>query len=137
MCSSQRVATRLKQRCPCEHFLAKLVLINCHSNSDSPSPCRLGRDCHLNMIEIGSVAWSESISALSQPLQLAPTSSDDVVTFQFTSGSTGSAKAVPITDRMQNDRFMSGFSLDHVAFAFQPPVSSRRPSPVQAVQPSP
>ena len=89
------------------------------------------------MIEIGSVDWSESISTLSQPLQLAPTSSDDIVTLQFTSGSTGSAKAVPLTDQMQNDRFMSGFSLDHVAFAFQPPVSSRRPSPVQAVQPSP
>jgi acyl-coenzyme A synthetase/AMP-(fatty) acid ligase len=74
------------------------------------------------MIESGSVEWSESISILSQPLQLAPTSSNDVVTLQFTSGSTGSAKAVPLTDQMQNDRFMSGFSVEHVAFAFQPPV---------------
>ena len=78
------------------------------------------------MIEIGSVAWSESISALSQPLQLAPTSSDDVVTFQFTSGSTGSAKAVPLTDQMQNDRFMSGGKFS-VEFAFLPPVPSRFP----------
>jgi hypothetical protein len=141
VCSSQRVATLLKQRCPCEHFLANLVSINCHflgiSDSDSPSPRRLARDCPLHTIEIGSVAWSESISALSQPLQLAPTSSDDLVTLQFTSGSTGSAKAVPVTDRMQNHRFMSGFSLEHVAFAFQPPVSSHHPSTMQAVHPRP
>lgn len=133
VCSSQQVATLLKQRCPCEHFLANLVF----SDSDSPSPCRLSRNCPLNTIEIGSVAWSESISALSQPLQLAPTSSDDVVTLQFTSGSTGSAKAVPITDRMQNDRFMSGYSLEHVAFAFQPPVSSRHLITMQAVHSRP
>jgi hypothetical protein len=80
----------------------------------------------VHSIEIGSVSWTESISSLADPPALAPTSAHDVVTLQFTSGSTGSARAVPVTDKMQNDRFMSGGKFS-VEFAFLPPVPSRFP----------
>lgn len=74
-----------------------------------------------HIIEIGSATWNESIAAFSEPAPLAATVPHDVVTLQFTSGTTGSAKAIPVTDKMQNDRFMSG-GVFNVAFAFQPPV---------------
>ena len=74
----------------------------------------------MNLIEIGSAVWNETITGVNEPLELASTSPHDVVTLQFTSGSTGSAKAVPVTDQMQNQRFMSG-GIFSVAFAFQPP----------------
>jgi acyl-CoA synthetase (AMP-forming)/AMP-acid ligase II len=70
------------------------------------------------MLEIGSTAWMQSITEMEEPLQLAPISPCDVVTLQFTSGSTGAAKAVPFTDRMLNERFMSSCKF-HVLFAFQ------------------
>jgi hypothetical protein len=89
--------------------------------------CRLDVPCHfVHSLEIGSVPWIKSISSLAQPPALVPTCAHDVVTLQFTSGSTGSARAVPVTDKMQNDRFMSGGKFS-VEFAFLPPVLSRFP----------